>query len=62
MSHAHEDLQSCARALEARFCEVYRDITGGLYVGDLVLTDVFYQLLSAGVIEVGPGLDGEIPL
>ena len=62
MSQVHDDLQACARELEQRFCEEYRDITGGLYVGDLVLVDVFYRLLSAGVIEVGPGLDGKTPL
>lgn len=64
MSQAHEDLQACAEALRVRFCDAYRDITGRVYAppGRLVLEDVFYQLLSAGVIEVGPGLDGKIPL
>ena len=62
MSQAHEDLQACAMALEATFCRVYSEITGGAYLGDLVLVDVFYRLLSADVIEVGPGLDGKIGL
>lgn len=62
MNHADDDLQACAKALEDRFCQTYRLLTGGIYVGDLLLVDVFYELLRADVIEVGPGLSKDIPL
>lgn len=56
MSQPEDDLRECAAELEARFCQAYRALTGGTYVGDLLLQDVLYGLLTAGVIEVGPGL------
>ena len=51
------DLRNLAVQLEARFCQEYSCLTGGTYLGDLLLVDVFYRLLAAGVIEVGPGME-----
>lgn len=60
MSQPADDLRECAVALEDHFTHVYSALSGGTYIGDLLLQDVLYQLLAAGVIEVGPALHGEL--
>lgn len=58
MNPTESDLRDAAMRLEARFDQEYWAVSGGTYDGDLLMTEVFYRLLAAGIIEVGPGLDG----
>lgn len=49
------ELRTVAMQIEDEFCHAYRCVTGGTYIGDLVLQDVLYRLLANEVIVPGPG-------
>ncbi len=57
MSPTEEDLRECAGIIANQIAAVYRRLTGnGEVLPDLLMPEVVYQLLAAGMVEVGPNM------